>query len=557
MLLALIGLFLLSQWLVQRWQKPGHMGVLESQSMEMSVTPPTGAMPVEIETVRLQPFSSGVTYTGTAVAYNDVTIYPRTEGWVASMPVYPGDTVKQGQLLAQLDSRELKSRLDEARFAQQAGLQNYNAALSTQAQAQAQQSRSQQAIQLAKANLTYWQAEIRRSQALVKEEVITIEEAQREHSQFEAAQSQYRQALSEARAVQQGAVASRFQSLAQQAAAKQSAIVVQTRSIIQGYTRITAPTAGVITERMVSPGTLVSTTMPLMRVAQVHPIRLQVNVAESDLTSLKVGNPVQAWAQQNPDKPINTRITAIFPKSEAQTRTHIVEAVFANTTDQFVPGDYVVMRLNAENPTNTLTVPTNALIERKQQTAIWVALAGKAHLSYVTTAGSNGNRTAINQGLKPAEKIIIRGFENLEEGSAIVEGHYGPNGLKALPKVVADNTLSAQNHYQLTRPVGDYRLALTLISPPPKVGSSTLEIKLESAMSGMAMSSDGLTVELQTLMPAMSSMQTEQPTIQKTGKDIFKGIVHLSMAGLWQITVTVKDKNQTLARFPITVEAGE
>jgi multidrug efflux pump subunit AcrA (membrane-fusion protein) len=128
------------------------MGIIESQTMDMTVHPPAGSMPVAIETLKRGHFATSVTYSATAVAYNDITIYPRIEGWIVYLTAYPGDRVNKGQLLAQLDSTELNARLQEARYSQ---------------------IKATQAIQTAKANLKYWQNKIERSRVLLKEEVIT------------------------------------------------------------------------------------------------------------------------------------------------------------------------------------------------------------------------------------------------------------------------------------------------------------------------------------------------------------------------------------------------
>jgi multidrug efflux pump subunit AcrA (membrane-fusion protein) len=93
--------------IVQVFKKPGQMSVLESQAMDMTVmVPPKGALPVGIAAVKREQISGSVTYTGTVQAYTDEDVYPRVTGRVVKMAVYPGDIVKAGQLLVQLDPAE-------------------------------------------------------------------------------------------------------------------------------------------------------------------------------------------------------------------------------------------------------------------------------------------------------------------------------------------------------------------------------------------------------------------------------------------------------------------
>ncbi|MBY0451250.1 MAG: efflux RND transporter periplasmic adaptor subunit [Cyanobacteria bacterium] len=557
-LIALILLYLLVQWLVQTFQKPGHMGVIESQSMEMTVQPPQGAMPVQIEIVKLGTFASAVTYTGSAVAYNDIQVFPRVEGWIQSMLVYPGDRIHQGQLLAQLDTKELTSRVREARFGQSAATQGYYASLRSREQAAAQTQRAQQAIQAARANLEYWQNEIQRARTLAQEEVITQEEAQREQSQFEAAQSQYNQALAELRAAQQGAASSTFQAQSQQAQSQQAAAAARTQEIIRSYTSITAPKSGVVVERLISPGTLVNPNTPILRVAQIHPIRVQANVAEVDLERIRIGNPVKIWEGKNKTgAPVSATVTAIFPMANLQTRTAIVEAIVPNTEERFIPGDFIIVDIQTGQIRDAISVSNQALVSIGQQQAVWVVQDGKAHLQYVTTGETDGQRTQIVSGLKAEDVVVTRGQRDLQEGVAVVPGHYGPEGLKSLPKVVVSNRLSPENQYQVKQTIGHYVLSAKLLTQPPRVGQNKLQVEIVSGPA-MPMPTNNISLEITTLMPSMPTMPTPKPTVQKVGDVRFQtDNAVFSMPGLWQVNLTVKQGNDVIATPKIEVQVPE
>lgn len=554
-LFALFFLFLFVQWMVKTYQKPGHMGVIESQSMNMAVQPPAGAMPVKTEVVKTEQFVGSVTYTGSAVAYNDIAIFPRVTGRIVTMPVYPGDRVQTGQLLAQLDTQELNSRVQEAQFGYQAAIGQYYSALSSQNQALAQMQRAKEAIQSAQANYQYRQAQVRRSQTLVKEAVITPEEAQKDESDFQAAQSQYQQTLAELRAAQQAFHASQYQSTAQHAQASQAQASVHTQSIIQSYTQITTPKSGLVTQRLISPGTLVSPGMNILQIAQINPIRIQANVAESDVARLQRGAAVLIWGQKS-KIPRPGKISAIFPKADLQTRTTIVETVIPNDQEQFLPGDFVSMSIQTSKSQQALTVPNSALVERNQQQAVWVVRDGKAHLQYVTTGDTNGERTAIVQGLQAGDEVIVQGQQNLMEGNLVTQASYGPEGLKALPKPTSTNRLSSQNQYHLQKAIGMYLITTNIQAKPPKAGDNTLNVTVISGP-GMSMPPSNIRIEATTVMPSMAEMPVPKPTVQKTGDGQFNIHFNWIMGGLWQVTLTVKDGNQTVGELPLQVEVTE
>lgn len=552
---ALLFLFLLVQWVVNFYQKPGHMGVIESQSMSMAVQPPAGAMPVQTVIVKAEPFTARVTYTGNAVAYNDIAIFPRVTGLIITMPVYPGDRVAAGQLLAQLDTQELNFRVQEAQSGYQAATQQYQATLSQQDQAAAQMQRAKDAIESAQANLAYRQAQVHRSRTLVKEAVITQEEAQKDEADFRTAQSQYKQALAELKAAQHGFSSSQYLRKAQHAQAAQAKAALHTQAVIRNYTQITAPQAGVVTQRLISPGTLVNPGMNILQMAQINPIRIQANVAESDVSRIQRGASVLIWNQKS-KSPIGATITAIFPRADLQTRTTVVEAVVPNAQELFFPGDLVSMSIQTGKKTDSLTVPNAAIIQRNQQQAVWIVQDGKAHLQYVTTGDTNDKHTAIIQGLRSRDEVIIRGSQNLSEGDLVTSGDYGPEGLKALPKPVITNRLSPDNRYQLQKNVGMYLATINLEKQPPKAGNNNLLVTVQSAP-GMSMPLNHVNIEAKNQMPSMAEMPVPKPTLQKIENGKFRVQMDWVMGGLWQVILTIRNGDETIGVLPIEIEVAD
>jgi multidrug efflux pump subunit AcrA (membrane-fusion protein) len=520
--------------------------------MDMAVQPPAGAMPVQTEIVQPRDFKSAITYSGSALAYNDIPIYPRVEGWLVSQPFYPGDRVRKGQVLAQLDSRELSSRVRESSLARMASLEGYRASLQTSQQAQNQMQKAQQSIQASKANLTYWQNEIQRAHTLVKQDVITKEEAQQEESQYASAQSQYNQALAEFRAAQSGRNASIYQSRSQQAQAGQMAAAAQTQAIIKSYTRLTAPQSGIVTARPVSPGTLVTPSMEILRITQIHPLRIQANVSEGDYHQLRIGSPVQIIRQgQSGDattaKPINAKITALFPSADVKSRTAIVEALIPNTNEAFIPGDFVVMNIQTGNRPQVLTVSSQALIRSEAQQAVWVVMDTKAHLQFVSTGSTDGNRTEITAGLHAGDEVIMKGNRDLQEGMTIARGDYNA-------KPVVSNRLSAENHYQISHSIGHYSLAIKMAHQPPTTGTNQIRFTITPSMAGM--STQSVSVDTKTSMPAMASMPATSSSATRTGEGQYQADALYSMPGLWITTVIVKENGKSISSFPVEVEVS-
>src|SRR5205823_4177869 len=128
-----------------------------------------------------------------------------------------------------------------------------------------------------------------------------------------ASQSKVAQAVDMARAQVAAAGAAEHGTLHSLAGVRQAQAQWNTARVVAGYTEIRSDVDGVVTQRLISPGVLVQPGQAILRISQIQPIRLQVNVAESDLPGIRVGSRVRVWGAKDPRHPIDARVTSIFP----------------------------------------------------------------------------------------------------------------------------------------------------------------------------------------------------------------------------------------------------
>jgi RND family efflux transporter MFP subunit len=194
---VLVAAVFLARAVIHAYKKPGQMTVIEAQAMDMSaMKPPTGLVPVVVEAARLEAFQGGVTYNGSVVPLNQQDVYPRVTGLIVDMPVYPGDHVKTGQVVARLDSRELGSRQNEAVLAHLAAQdaagaarQEARGAQSAVDQAEADYTMAQRRIEQMNAERSSAQAMVRKSRSELVSAQAKVKEAQ---SSVEAARATQR-----------------------------------------------------------------------------------------------------------------------------------------------------------------------------------------------------------------------------------------------------------------------------------------------------------------------------------------------------------------------------
>lgn len=508
---------------------PGHIDVVAAQAMDMSqMRPPTGAAIVQLGRVRKGAISDTVTYTGTIEAYDEQNIAPRITGVVLSLPVYTGDEVHSGELLAQLDTsqaapqaRQAAASAQEARDAARVAelahklrsqdtleqaQANAQAAQAGIAEAQAEALAAKQAIadaaagvESATANINYWTKEIAREKTLVDAGAVSQQEYQSELAQSQSAQSALAQAQAKRSAAESSEVAAQAktvqmrqqlraaranvkmshsevaiaagQSEQAKAAAASAGSAAQAASAVESYARITSPANGVVVSRPIAPGTLVQPGTTILKIAEIDKVRIQANVAVTDLAGIHPGTPVVITPQgAGDDKPFLAHVTSVFPAASDQTRTAVVEAVVPNPGHHMLPGGFVVMKIARAAYANKLLAPAESVIAQNGQNSVWLAQADTdkntiyecviCHIHYsakqaakfgykdpmdggqlvpvsnkkakdsaarlkaieipVTIGATNGKWTEIVSGaLKPGDQVVTAGQAGLAAGDAI------------------------------------------------------------------------------------------------------------------------------------------
>jgi multidrug efflux pump subunit AcrA (membrane-fusion protein) len=392
-------------------------------AMDMSarVTGSGAAFPVTLAAVERGPVRGGVVYTGSVAAYNEEDVYPRVMGRIVDMPVYPGDQVKAGQVVARLDDLELTSRVREAEAAAasaQAGRAQTDAELAAARYGIAQMEKE---LATAEAEAGYQTSVAARDERLVARGAVSQQEAESSRAMATAAQARVaaaRARLDQAKALEASA---RRKLEAADALVAQGDAQAKTAQVVRDYVNIRVTTSGYVVKRLVAPGVLVQPGMPILKIAQVDKVRLQANVGEKDLPGVRVGSPVSVvWAGSG-GEPFTAKVTSIFPFVDPGARTAVVEAVVENGKRRLFPGQYVQMQFMTGERPNALSVPREALVRMGDSTSVWVVNEDKAERREVTTGLESGERVEIVAGLDEGERVVRRGHAGLYAGTRVAE----------------------------------------------------------------------------------------------------------------------------------------
>jgi RND family efflux transporter MFP subunit len=444
--------------------------------MTKSVSGSAAPFPVTLAPVERRAIVGTVTYTGSVVPFAEEDIYPRVMGRIVEMPVYPGDAVQPGQVVARLDDVELGSRVREAAAGATAAEANLaqmeadvvaarhgvtqmdrelgmtiadvaaardgviqmekelamvEAEAGYQEQLAAREEQlfrtgavSRQDVENARAMVASVRAKVAAGRAKVSQTTAMVSSAE---AKAEAARARAEQA----RAMEASALRKRD---AMAAMATMSRAQLRTAEVVRDYVTIVAPSAGYVVKRLVAPGVLVQPGMAILKIAQLHRVRLQANVGERDVASIRVGGPVTVTTTDG-RPPVAARVTAVFPFVDQGPRTAVVEALVDNAGRRFLPGQYVTMQFVTGERTEALSVPRGAVARMGGKARAWVVADGRAEPHEVTTGLENPERVEITGGLRGDERVVARGHEGLYAGARVTDvGHgSGATGTPSAP----------------------------------------------------------------------------------------------------------------------------
>lgn len=304
-------------------------------------------------------------YLGTVTARIEVDLGVPISGTVSSRPVKLGDTVKRGDIIAQINPETLEAAVWGARAGVIVAEQQLNSA----------------------------QSLLQREQTLFKrgvESQARLQDAERGHAAAKARLDQARATLARAEDTLKSSV-------------------------------LHAPQNGIITATLVEAGAAISAGQPIVRLAGTDARELVVDLSETNLALLPRDVEFSTHLLAVPGVGARARLRSIDPVADQRTRTRRVHFLLANPPDEFRIGALARI-LPPPNSGGTITVLASALIRQPDGSAqVWlVSPKGRAVSSIpVVTGAQLEQRVVILSGLKPGQEIVTKGIHSLKDGQIV------------------------------------------------------------------------------------------------------------------------------------------
>jgi RND family efflux transporter MFP subunit len=322
---------------------------------------------------------------GTVQAWYEAPIYARVNGYLKDWYFDYGARVKKGDLLAEIDAPDLDAQLAAA----QAKL---NAAKAVVKVRQAEE-------QFAETTYQRWRDS--------PKGVVSVQEQESKEADYNSAVARLNSAQAEA-AADQGEV-DRLQALA-------------------SYKRITAPFDGIVTARETDIGSLINAGSgtgggsgpELFRVADIHQMRIYVQVPQQLSAGIQPGMVADVHLPQYPDKTFKATVATTSSAINQSARTLLVELHAANPNGELQPGAYAQVDFDLPGNPNVVRIPTSALVFREN--GMEVATLGpedKVELKPVVLGRNLGTEVEVVSGLSLSDRVINSPPDSLSAGDTV------------------------------------------------------------------------------------------------------------------------------------------
>lgn len=183
-------------------------------------------------------------------------------------------------------------------------------------------------------------------------------------------------------------------------------------------TVLESPTNGVVTARNYDNGDLA--TGAILTVMQIQPVKVEVNISESDFTKVKLGMPVDVNVEVYGDEVFKGKVSLIHPTIDPATRTFVTEINIPNGDNRIRPGMFARVNIDFGN-VNRVVVPDQAVVKRSGSgdRFVYVYKDGKVSFNQVQLGRHMDTSYELISGVENGSEVVIAGQSRLKDGAPV------------------------------------------------------------------------------------------------------------------------------------------
>ena len=355
---------------------------------------------VKVEPAQVISFVRSDTFSGTVIPDKEIFLSPKVVGYLIKVNVNAGDRVRKGEVLGLIDSSDIKPDVEKAK----AGLKEIAAALKELNKA-LQEVRARK--RAAEANFLLAEKTYNRFKRLLEADAVSKQK-------FDEVEARYRAAKANLEAVKakEAQILEKKQVLL--AKKQQVEASLKKAEAYLSYTELKSPVNGVVLQKLVDKGNLVSPQTPVFKLGS-FPLKVRAFIDDAYAGKVNVGTRVKVKVQ---GKEYTGEVVEVDRSSDPVTHKFGIKVLVNGL--KAIPGTYAVVEIPSLK-TEAVAVPKSAIYRMGAVEYVFVVKNGVAHLRIVKTGEEIGNMVLILSGLHPGERVAVTKVEDLVDG-ARVEG---------------------------------------------------------------------------------------------------------------------------------------
>ena len=375
----------------------------EASTRADSKVEPAAAIEVNTAAAIERSTNRSVEVVGSLVAEDEVTVSSQGSGNLEDITVDLGSAVRRGQVIARLDQRELKLKVDQA----QGTLHQAEARLGIK-RGERIDPQKQPDVRLAFAALERARYDLNASRSLAESGDISKQQLDVYQKTLDQAEARYQAALENVR---------NLEAIIEE---KRAALDLTAKQLTD--TQIVSPINGVVKEKAASRGEYLQPGKAIVTIVQIDPLRLRVDIPEYAAASVKTGQTLTLTVEAFPGRTFNGRVVRIAPSLNEQTRALTVEAQVANPGNQLRPGMFAKSNLVTTKDAMAVMVPRRAVQTIAGLNKVFVIENGRSSERLVKLGAIDGDLIEVIEGVKSGELVAISNLDKLQEGSVVNGG---------------------------------------------------------------------------------------------------------------------------------------
>ena len=373
---------------------------------------------VSVQTTPAQraPISQVISAEAVVYPLEQATIAPKISSTIKKFHVQRGAHVKKGQLLADLENKDLSAAAESSKGDFEQADANYVTTVDASLPQQIQ--KAQLDAVAAKSNFEAQQKVYESRKELFQQGAIPRKDLDSAEVAFLQARSQNEQAQKQLADLQRVGKEQTLKSVQGSRASAEGRM--RGAEALLSYSRITSPIDGVVTDRPLFEGDLATANQPLLTVMNTSRLIAKAHIAQSEAAVLKVGNPAELKIPAL-EGPVKGRVSLVSPALDPGSTT-IEVWVEASKPDQALkPGMTVQLSMTAKTVKDALVVPTPAIYKNPEGTdyVLLVGSDGHARLKTVQVGVRNAEFTQIVSGVAAGDPVISSGGYGLPDNTQV------------------------------------------------------------------------------------------------------------------------------------------